>query len=379
VDQQITRAGQNGWRHAAVVGLTISLSACGGGGGGDAERDVATAAATAAATGKGPEGMPQPSDDWKPTIRTASLPENLCDLLPVEEVEAILGKLAEPPRKQDGCRYILPVPEAVTAKREQAKAAREKFGKALGLPPEEQRQRSIFDEQEDPKSFSVTVSVDVNAKPDLRPPAEETADAGPWDQVRRSRSGLNGRVGHVQIIVNRQSPDVPTEPMYALAEKVRERIPDLPFPVTNPYQIIQLADGDPCSLLTRAEVEAVVGPLAMEPYRSSSEWPALAHGKGHACAYYSAGHRVFAVAPQWSGGAQSYKISKGIGGLIGIVAPQENVVLKGPWEQGGIDGTTGALTFLKGDRLLEVYYGTSRATLGDAVKLAATAMPRLAP
>ena len=377
MDQQMTRAGRNGWRNAVVVALGISLIACGGGG--DAERDAATAAATAAATGKGPADLPQPSDDWKPKIRTATLPENLCDLIPVEEVEAILGKLAEPPRKQDGCRYILPVPEAVTAKREQAKAAREKFGKAFGLPPEEQRQRSIFDEQEDPKSFSVTVSVDLIAKPDLEPPAEETTDAAPWDQVRRSRSGLNGRVGHIQIVVNRQSPDVPTEPMYTLAEKVRERIPDLPFAVTNPYQIIQRGEGDPCSLLTRAEVEAVVGPLAIEPYRSSSEWPALAHGKGHACAYYSAGHRVFAVAPQWNDGAQSYKISKGLGGLIAIVLPQENVVMKGPWDEAMIDGTTGALMFLKGDRLLEIYYGTSRASRGEAVKLAATAMPRLAP
>jgi hypothetical protein len=40
---------------------------------------------------------------------------------------------------------------------------------------------------------------------------------------------------------------------------------------------------------------------------------------------------------------------------------------------------SGALLFLKGDRLLEVHYGTSRATRGDAVKLAAIAMRRLAP
>ena len=118
MDQQMTRAGRNRWRNTVVVALGISLIACGGGG--DAERDAATAAATGAATGSGPADLPQPSDDWKPKIRTATLPENLCDLIPVEEVEAILGKLAEPPKKQDGCRYILPVPEAVTAKREQA-------------------------------------------------------------------------------------------------------------------------------------------------------------------------------------------------------------------------------------------------------------------
>jgi hypothetical protein len=167
--------------------------------------------------------------------------------------------------------------------------------------------------------------------------------------------------------------------MYALAERVRERIPDLPFPVTNPYQVIQLGDGDPCSLLTRAESEAVLGTLAMEPYRSSSEWPPLAHGRGHACAYYAPNHNVFVLSPTWTGGAESFKISKGLGGLIGIVAPQENVVIKGPWDQAQVDGASGALMFLKGDRLLEVHYLASRATRGDAIKLAATAMQRLAP
>ena len=167
--------------------------------------------------------------------------------------------------------------------------------------------------------------------------------------------------------------------MYTLAERVRDRIPDLPFPVTNPYQVIQLSGGDPCSLLTRAEAESVLGPLALEPYRSSSEWPGLAHGNGHACAYFTPGHRVFVLSPEWSGGAQTFKIDKGIGGLLGMVAPQENVVLKGPWDQGKVSGTSRALLFLKGDRLLEVHYGASRATRGEAVKLAAMAMTRLAP
>ena len=352
----------------------MSLVACGGG-----DTVSETKAAQASDSAK-PGAADAGQSDWKPAIQTALLPENPCDLLPVAEVEAIIGKLAEPPRKDDGCRYILPVPDAVLDKREQARAAREKFGKAFGLPSEPQEGRgSIFEVQDDPQSFAVTVRVDINAKPDGQPPAEETVDAGEWDQVRRSRSGLNGRVGHIQIVVNRQSPEVPTEPMYTLAERVRQRIPDLPFAVTNPYQVIQLSDGDPCSLLTRAEVEAVVGPLAIAPYRSSSESPVLAHGRGHGCAYYSPGHRVFAVVPTWSGGAESFKISKGIGGLIGLVAPQESVVIKGPWDQAQIDGTTGALMFLKGDRLLEVYYATSRATRGEAIRLAAMAMGRLAP
>jgi hypothetical protein len=361
------------WRCAAAVSAGVLVAACGGA---PTEERPAPPATDKAASSTPPSSAA--AEDWKPSIRTASLPENLCDLLPVADVEAILGTLAEPPRRDNGCRYILPVPESVTARRQQGKAAREKFGQAFGLPPQPEGRGSILDAQDDPRSYSVTVNVELNAHADDRSVGEEATADPNWDEARRQRSGFYGRIGHIRITVNRQSPDVPNEPMYALAELVRERIPDLPFAVTNPYQVIQLADGDPCSLLTRAEVEAVVGPLAMDPYRSSSEWPPLAHGKGHACAYFAPGHRVFAVAPSWSGGAAAYKIATGIGGLIGIVAPQEAVVVKGPWEQSRAH-EAGAFMFLKGDRLLEVYYGTSRASRGDAIKLAATAMQRLAP
>ncbi len=371
MDQTKTRQSLTRWRCAAVAALGVSLVSCGGSNSGNERATDAAVLNTIAEVTK-------PAEDWKPTIRTATLPKSPCDLLPVAEVEAILGTLAEPPREDNGCRYVLPVPESVLARRQQAKATREKFGQSFGVPSEPQEGRgSIFEVQEDPRSYAVTVSVDINAKHDPDPPAESTADKN-WDDVRRRRSGLNGRVGHVQISVTRESPDVPTEPMHALAERVREVIPDLPFAVTNPYQVIQLSDGDPCSLLPRAEVEAVVGPLAIEPYRSSSEWPALAHGRGHACAYYSPGHRVFAVTPSWSGGADAFKISKAAGGLIGLLVPQETVVFKGPWDQAHV-GLTGELLFLKGDRLLEVHYGTSRATRGEAVRLAAAAMQRLAP
>lgn len=364
------------WRQCTVVAaLGLSFSACGGSNSADS---TATAQASEAPTSQVAKAA-QAADDWKPTIQTATLPENPCDLIPVAEVEAILGKLAEPPKKDEGCRYILPVPEAVLAKRQQAKEAREKFGKAFGLPSEPPPSTSIFESQEEPRNYSVTVRVDLNAKPDPESKAEGTTSDANWDEVRRSRSGLNGRIGHIQIVVNRQSSDVPTEPMYTLAERVRERIPDLPFAVTNPYQVVQVNAGDPCSLLTRGEVEAMIGPLAFDPYRSSSEMPPLAHRQGHACAYYAPGHRVFVVAPTWSGGATAFKATKLVGGLIGMVVPEETLVLKGPWDEALVDITSGALMFLKGDRLLEVYYGTSRATRADAIKLAAIALRRLAP
>ena len=311
-----------------------------------------------------------------------------------------MGKLAEPPRKENGCLYTFELPDAVAAKRQQAKDMQQKLAERFGKPdPELTAPGSLFAIQQDPRSYAVSVSVDVRGEVvgeqamdamakqmmgiggnEVQPAPAAVKAATDWDDVRRIPYGFMGRVGHVQVNVQAKSPDFPREQMRALAERVRDRIPDLPFAVTNPYQIIQLGTvGDACSLLTKAEVEAVLGPLSMEPYRSSSNWPPLAHGKGFACAYFTPGHHVFAIAPTWSGGGDSFKIEKGIGGLVGLVMPKEGMtVMKGPWDAAQVS-MNGALVFVKGDKLLEVHYRTSRATRGDAIKLAATAMQRLAP
>jgi hypothetical protein len=188
-----------------------------------------------------------------------------------------------------------------------------------------------------------------------------------------------GRVGHVSLSVQAGAPDVPLEVMRRLAAAVRDRIPDLPFATDNPYQIIQLgaSDKSPCDLLPRAEAEAVLGPLVVEPYRSSSQHPPLALAQGHGCAYYTKGHRAFVLIPTWSDGEQTFKMEAGLGSLLGQVVPQESVIFKGPWDKAQPSRGTGALLFLKGDQLLEAHYLTSSTDRGGAVKLAASAMRRM--
>jgi hypothetical protein len=375
--------------------LSLVVAACGGG---DAAKDPGT---TGAAAGSKAAEVSSATAEWTPSIRTATEPDDPCAWIPVADVEAVMGALAEPPRKEDGCLYTFVLPDAVAAKRRQAKELQEKLAERFGKPdPELTGPGSLSAVQQDPRSYAVSVSVDVRgeveaeqaldsmAKQMMGIGGNEAAQPGPdaakaatdWDDVRGLGYGFMGRVGHVRISVQAKGTDVPREHMRALAERVRDRVPDLPFAVTNPYQIIQLGTvGDPCSLLTKAEVEAVLGPLAAEPYRSSSNWPPLAHGKGFACAYFTPGHHVFAVSPTWSGGGDSFKLEKGIGGLVGMVVPKEGItVMKGPWDAAQV-GMSGALQFLKGDTLLEVHYRTSRATRGDAIKLAAAAMTRLAP
>jgi hypothetical protein len=374
---------------AAVCLLSLAVSACD-----DGNAPAGTAAESKAVAG------PASTPDWTPPIRTAAEPDDPCAWIPVADVEAIMGTLAEPPRKEDGCLYTVVLPEAVAAKRQQAKKLQKKIAERFGPPdPAFTRPGSMFAAQDDPRSYAVSVSVDVKGEVAAeealdsvakmlgeggnaagQPEAGGSRAATDWDDVRNIPYGFMGRVGHVRVSVQAKAPDVPTEQMRVLAEKVRDRVPDLPFAVTNPYQIIQLGTvGDPCGLLTKAEAEAVLGPLAVQPYRSSSNWPPLAHGKGFACAYFTAGHHVFVLSPTWSGGADSFTLDKGMGGLVDLVAPtDELVVIKGPWAAAQM-GLSGALMFLKGDQLLEVHYRTSRATRAQAIKLAATAMTRFAP
>lgn len=366
------------WRAAVAASLGATLAAC-------ARSQPAADANQPSTPGAAPRAGARPSADaWKPPIRTASIPAGPCDWILAAEVEALIGELAEPPtKKDDGCRYTLAMPESVAAKRQQANAMREKmrekfretFGTAAAEPD---RPNPVLDTESDPRTYAVIVKVDVSGKGagGAKTIDGNTATAD-WDEARPGAYRFTGRAGHVWITVAGQAPDVPREAIPVLAARVRDRIPDLPFAVTNPYQVLESGNNDPCSLLTRAEAEAVLGPLAIEPYRASSEWPPFAHGEGHACAYYTAGHRVLTLSPTWSGGAQTFQLEKGMGGIIGMVAGQENVVIKGPWDQTHV-GMSGQLLFLKGDRLLQVHYLTSRATLGDAVKLAATAMRRLA-
>jgi len=362
------------------VSFGVALAACG-----SSEPAGASAAGQPSKSAAKSSADPAPSaDSWKPTIRTTSVPADPCEWIPAAVVEALMGKLAEPPRKDDdGCRYTLAIPEPVAQKRQEANAMRqkirEKFQQTFGTLSEPEQPNPILDTESDPRTYAVVVRVDVSGQGAADDTEKgEAAAAEGWDEARPGKYRFTGRTGHVWITVEGKAPDVPREPIPVLAARVRDRIPDLPFPVTNPYQVIQSGTEDPCGLLTRAEAETVLGPLSIEPYRSSSNWPPFAHGQGHACAYFSPGHHVFVLSPEWEGGAQSFKIEKGIGGLIAAVAGEESVIIKGPWDQAHF-GISGALMFLKGDRLLRVFYRTSRATRGDAVKLAAAAMQRLAP
>jgi hypothetical protein len=162
-----------------------------------------------------------------------------------------------------------------------------------------------------------------------------------------------------------------------LAGAILDGIPDLPFANDPADPSAKSEDPDPCSLITRAEAEAELGPLAMAPYRSR-ESSAIAHGNGSSCSYYTGKHRALVVTPTYSGGAMQYKMMAGVGNMVssvlgGAKAPD---TLEGPWDQIST-GAIGTLTILKGDKMVEMQYKSSTADYAHSVKLARAAATRL--
>jgi hypothetical protein len=163
----------------------------------------------------------------------------------------------------------------------------------------------------------------------------------------------------------------------ALAGAVLDGIPDLPFTndLADPHAKSQ--DPDPCSLITRAEAEAELGPLTMAPFRSR-ENSAIAHGNGASCSYYTGKHRAFVVTPTFERGAMRYKMMSGVGSMVsGVLGGAKSPdTLDGPWDQLSTNAT-GSLTLLKGDKMLEMQYKSSTADFAHAVKLARAAATKL--
>ena len=205
---------------------------------------------------------------------------------------------------------------------------------------------------------------------------------GGWDAVgaRPIRSRFTGRVGHVTVSVVQKSLRLPADTLVALAARVRDRIPDLPFahPLANRAGS-PLPGRDPCSVLTRAEAQAVLGQLALPPYRSH-EKSHLADPAGKSCAYFTPGHRVLVLTPEWTYGKTVLQAERMVGGLVSQVADIFDVVadtLEGQWDDAAVS-LTGDLIFLKGSDALSIGYRVSSTDAAGAVRLAVPALKRLA-
>jgi hypothetical protein len=345
--------------------------------------------------------FPTPADTGR-----ATRPNDACGWIPVADVEAIVGPLVAPPTGDElACRYALPM-NAETARRRQT--LRDSIRALAGFD-------STLIIEPGLDSIAILVSVDVaghlsierlgqmagdmSAPPmvaevlgttsltvDSVKPADRPKAPRGWD-VADAASGtadFTGRIGHLKVMVTESATDkvIPSEKKAALAARIRDRTADLPF--TYPYAVpdpTQLPPGaDPCSLLKPNEAEAVLGKLLVPPYRAWDGGP-YASADGSSCAYYTAGHHVLILKPQWTGGKQTVAELRAADDLLYSIARDPDAetadTLDGPWD----DVTTsldGRLGFLMGDRFLHVAYLTSSTNAAGAATLARIALGRLA-
>lgn len=135
---------------------------------------------------------------------------------------------------------------------------------------------------------------------------------------------------------------------------------------------------DPCSLLTLAEIESVIGPLAGPPYRASGRTPSPS---GSDCRYDTGNRRSIRVQVEWQGGkifmrmlgaTQMMVESAGLKQLKLV----DGSTVAGHWDQAALNGCC-EFNALLGDRLVTVDVSGSKATVAQAASLADSAAQRL--
>ena len=354
-----------------MAALVVGIGACGGG------------------AAKSPDSE-SPSGATSASVPLATAPASACGWVAPEVVAEIVGVLSGEPRvvrsiERPGqpdsagfaCRYDLEGGRAVVLQVD------------LGGAIIEERVGGAMIQQFQQAARSMTGAPDDTVAP--RPKATSRG----WDHSGTLLSGyatFTGRLGHMAISVASLTPDIDRAGTAALAERVRDAIPDLPFPLPPDPDLAALekemggpvldppSGPDPCALISPADAEAVLGKLVVPPYRSA-EGSALADPAGSACAYYTKGHRVLVVLPRWDSGQMLFRMAEGLNGTtvaaIGQVSGEVADTLEGSWDASSASGVTGKLYFLKGDRMLEVDYVTSSTDMAGATRLAGIAMKRL--
>jgi hypothetical protein len=352
--------------------LLAGAAACGGDAGGQADGSESNGNAAA------------PADAGRPPFELAQAPANPCEWLSPEEVEAILGSFSAPPVRVrpgqnptpddygTGCLYTLAIqPQLGTGTVVLSVAL--SGGEVADL------------------ASAASASLFGGAPGSTATADSAAANAG-WDHQTRLGTTYLARIGHIGVQVDRGSFEISDDKARQLAAAARDKMADRPFanPVDPMLDSLRRMGGlpdegpprgpDPCALLTRAEAEAVLGPLVVPPYRSAGDAP-LWDANGESCSYFTGnGHRALVIRPTWSQGQMTFRMAAGMGGMAanatGVDEHLAADTLEGPWDD-VMQEMHGMLRFLKGDRMLEMTWVTSSTDRAGALRLAATAVGRL--
>ena len=339
---------------------------------------VPLAAVGLAGCGREPASVGEPATPAN--VAASATPANLaapatpasCSLIPRAEIERIAGPLdGEPVPEDRGCWHYV-VMDTTTPKwqalRDGAKRAR-----ASGM---DERAIAMYH----PTRAGIYAEVDARGEGMA---AEERTEGTPpgWDEARISRSGavFYGRTGHVRVAVKVQQLELPPDTVVAIASRVRDRVPPGPMPHPAADRSGRTPPGhDPCSVLTREEAEAVLGPLVAAPFRAHERTP-LADPSGKSCAYLTAGHRVLVLTPVWNYGGIELSAARMVGGMVRQVAELPGIegdTLEGAWDEAVVD-LTGELLLRRGGRVLGIRYLMSSTDAAGALRLAGPALGRM--
>jgi hypothetical protein len=355
-------------RHVLLlVAATVGAVACDA----DAGSETGGAERGADAARDTPIAAQQAGDVRPDAIREAAAPSS-CDLIPRTEIERIAGPLDGEPTPEDrGCWYYVVV-DTTTAEWKQFTERAER-ARASGM---DERAIAMYH----PTRAGIYAEVDVRGEGIAS--EERPADTPPgWDEVGASRSGavFNGRTGHVRVSVKVQQLRLPPDTVVAIANRVRDRVPEGPMMHPAADRSGRTPPGqNPCSVLTRAEAKEVLGTLVADPFRTRERTP-LADPSGKSCAYLTAGHRVLVVTPVWNYGGIELSAARMVGGMVRQVADLPGIegdTLEGSWDEAVVD-LTGELLLRKGGRVLGVRYLMSSTDAAGAIRLAEPALGRM--
>jgi hypothetical protein len=338
-----------------VITAVLALGACKGGNGDASVQPI--------------DFGTEPKKVQRPAVDTQQL-KSPCDWLTREEAKEMLPPLAGEP-------YLVTDSENVRA---------DPSGRACAYPVTTARGIADVAIQVDPQgALHLESATDVMAGVVARelsedghgeaPAAQQRTDG--WDFAEWVVEQHSYRTGHLAIVIGDRATAMKDPAHDRIAAHLRGKIADKPFANPGSDPNAPGYEPDPCELLTRAEAEAVLGPLAVAPYRSFKA-SALADGNGLSCTYYTAGHHTFVVRPTYYEGKEDFQMIAGLGGLLrsGVGGADEGDLVDGPWDS-ATAGTAGELCVLKGDAMLTVVYRTSSTDIEGAAKLAAIAVPRL--
>ena len=139
-----------------------------------------------------------------------------------------------------------------------------------------------------------------------------------------------------------------------------------------------VGDGnDPCRLVTQAEAEKWLGPLAHPPFRAVEGGDPAANGDH--CKFVGNDGRYISMDVEWTGGAIGMKAVSMMGGLVGQVFTDNNGktdTLEGTWDEARWMGP-GQFFASKGDVLVTTDVAATKAGIPAAADLSSKALERL--